>query len=151
ALQYIAQSRGRTTSMVTLEDPIELQLPFATQTQINVQVGMTFAQTLRSVLRQDPNVLMLGEIRDRETAEIAAQAGLTGHLLLTTVHANTAAGTFVRITEMGVEPFILASSAIGALSQRLVRTLCTNCRRLAVPELSAVERLKRLGVEGVSG
>lgn len=151
ALQHISQSRGRTTSLVTLEDPIELQLPFATQTQINAQVGMSFAQTLRSVLRQDPNVLMLGEIRDPETAEIAAQAGLTGHLLLTTVHANTAAGTFARITEMGVEPFILASSAIGALSQRLVRTLCTNCRKVTVPDAFIVERLQRLGVDRVEG
>ncbi len=151
ALQHISQSRGRTTSLVTLEDPIELQLPFATQTQINAQVGMSFAQTLRSVLRQDPNVLMLGEIRDPETAEIAAQAGLTGHLLLTTVHANTAVGTFARITEMGVEPFILASAAVGALSQRLVRTLCTNCREAAPPDAFVVERLRRLGVGSVQG
>lgn len=151
SLQHISHSRGRTTSLVTLEDPVELQLPFATQTQINAHIGMTFAQTLRSVLRQDPNVLMLGEIRDPETAEIAAQAGLTGHLLLTTVHANTAAGTFARITEMGVEPFILASSAIGSLSQRLVRTLCTNCRKTARPSGLILERLRRLGIPELHG
>ncbi len=146
AMQHIAQSRGGTTSLVTLEDPIELQLAFATQTQINAQVGMTFAQTLRSVLRQDPNVLMIGEIRDRETAEIAAQAGLTGHLLLTTVHADTTAGIFARLIEMDVEPFILASAAAGSLSQRLVRTLCTNCRQVKAPEGLIAERLEKLGV-----
>lgn len=147
SLQHIAQIRGRTTSLVTLEGPIELQLGCATQTQINAQIGMDFASTLRSVLRQDPNVLMLGEIRDPETAEIAAQAGLTGHLLLTTVHANTAAGAFARVSEMGVEPFVLASAAIGALSQRLVRTLCMSCRYPAEPDSLVVERLRRLGVE----
>jgi general secretion pathway protein E len=146
AMQHISQSRGGTTSLVTLEDPIELQLSFATQTQINAQVGMTFAQTLRSVLRQDPNVLMIGEIRDRETAEIAAQAGLTGHLLLTTVHADTTAGIFARLIEMDVEPFILASAAAGSLSQRLVRTLCTNCRKVKSPEGLIAERLEKLGV-----
>ncbi len=146
AMQQISQSRGGTTSLVTLEDPIELQLSFATQTQINAQVGMTFAQTLRSVLRQDPNVLMIGEIRDRETAEIAAQAGLTGHLLLTTVHADTAAGIFARLIEMDVEPFVLASAAAGSLSQRLVRTLCTNCRLPRAPEEWMLERLGRVGV-----
>lgn len=146
AMQHISQSRGRTTSLVTLEDPVELQLSFATQTQINAQMRMSFAQTLRSVLRQDPNVLMIGEIRDRETAEIAVQAGLTGHLLLTTVHAETTAGVFARLIEMDVEPFILASAAVGALSQRLVRTLCTNCRRPAAPELLIRERFERLGV-----
>jgi general secretion pathway protein E len=151
ALQHIAHGRGRTTSLVTLEDPVELQLPFATQTQINAQVGMSFAHTLRSVLRQDPNVLMLGEIRDAETAEIAAQAGLTGHLLLTTVHANTAAGTFARVTEMGVEPFILASAAIGALSQRLVRTLCTSCRKVEAPGALVRERFARLGIHDLEG
>ncbi len=145
ALQHISQVRGRTTSLVTLEDPVELQLPFATQTQINAQVRMTFAQTLRSVLRQDPNVLMIGEIRDRETAESAAQAGLTGHLLLTTVHAETAAGVFARLIEMDVEPFVLASAAIGSVSQRLVRTLCTSCRKLAEPEPLVRDRMARLG------
>lgn len=151
SLQHIAQTRGRTTSLVTLEDPIELQLSCATQTQINAHIGMDFANTLRSVLRQDPNVLMLGEIRDPETAEIAAQAGLTGHLLLTTVHANTAAGAFARVTEMGVEPFVLASAAIGALSQRLVRTLCTSCRYPADPDSLILDRLRRLGIERPTG
>jgi general secretion pathway protein E len=147
AMGYIAATRGSTTSMVTLEDPIELELPFATQTQMHPKAGMTFAATLRSVLRQDPNVLMLGEIRDHETADIAMQAGLTGHLILTTVHGDSAAGPFARIIDMSVEPFIIASATIGCLSQRLVRTLCMNCRKEAAPEPMIVERFARHGIE----
>jgi general secretion pathway protein E len=147
AMGYIAASRGSTTSLVTLEDPIELELPFATQTQMHPKAGMTFASTLRSVLRQDPNVLMVGEIRDHETADIAMQAGLTGHLILTTVHGDSAAGPFARIIDMSVEPFIIASATIGCLSQRLIRTLCINCRKEAVPEPLIVERFARHGVE----
>jgi general secretion pathway protein E len=146
-MAYIAGTRGSTTSLVTLEDPIELELPFATQTQMHPKAGMTFAATLRSVLRQDPNVLMLGEIRDHETADIAMQAGLTGHLILTTVHGDSAAGPFARIIDMSVEPFIIASATIGCLSQRLVRTLCINCRKEAVPEPMVVERFRRHGIE----
>jgi general secretion pathway protein E len=146
ALKQISKARGRTTTMVTLEDPIELELPFATQTQMHPKAGMTFAGTLRSVLRQDPNVLMVGEIRDRETAEIAMQAGLTGHLILTTVHGQSAAGPFARLVEMGIEPFILASATVGCLSQRLVRTLCTACRREAKPDPIVVDRFAQAGV-----
>jgi general secretion pathway protein E len=146
ALQQIAKERGRTTTMVTLEDPIEIELPFATQTQMHPKAGMTFAGTLRSVLRQDPNVLMVGEIRDRETAEIAMQAGLTGHLILTTVHGQSAAGVFARLVEMGIEPFILASATVGCLSQRLVRTLCTACRRQTPPDSIVVERFREAGI-----
>ncbi len=151
SLAHIASTRGRLTSLVTLEDPIELQLPFATQTQINSKVGMSFAKTLRSVLRQDPNVLMLGEIRDRETAEIATQAGLTGHLILTTVHADNAAGTCTRLMDMGVEPFVLASAAVGSLSQRLIRTLCTHCRKKADVDALIRARLEKLGAEPGDG
>jgi general secretion pathway protein E len=147
ALQHVARTRGDTTTCVTLEDPIEIELPFATQTQVNQKAGLTFAGTLRSVLRQDPNVLMVGEIRDRETADIAMQAGLTGHLLLTTVHGDSAAGAFARLADMEIEPFVLASATIGSLSQRLVRVLCTACRRPAEPELLQLERLHRHGVE----
>ena len=128
-LRYIGETRGKTTTLVTLEDPVELELPFATQTQIRPQGGVTFATALRSVLRQDPNVLMVGEIRDAETAEIAVQAGLTGHLLLTTVHSESAAGAMTRLLEMEVPTFALASSAVGSMSQRLVRALCPDCRR----------------------
>ncbi len=147
ALDYIARSRGTTTSLVTLEDPIELELSFATQTQMNAKTGMNFASVLRSVLRQDPNVLMLGEIRDPETADIAMQAALTGHLILTTVHADGAAGPFARLIDMKIEPFLLASGTIGSLSQRLVRTLCLACRAPAEPEPMHRERFNRLGVE----
>jgi general secretion pathway protein E len=151
ALKHISRSRGRTTTLVTLEDPIELELPFATQTQMHPKAGMTFAGTLRSVLRQDPNVLMVGEIRDRETAEIAMQAGLTGHLILTTVHGQSAAGVFARLVEMNIEPFLLASATIGCLSQRLVRTLCTACRREAAPEQMVIDRFSAAGIVVPSG
>ncbi|HTM45725.1 MAG TPA: GspE/PulE family protein [Polyangiaceae bacterium] len=144
ALQHIVKTRGRTTTIVTLEDPIELELPFATQTQMHPRAGMTFAATLRSVLRQDPNVLMVGEIRDRETADIATQAGLTGHLILTTVHADNAAGPFARLMELGAEPFVLASACVGSLSQRLVRSLCS-CRREAPPSEEVIARLGKQG------
>ncbi len=146
SLKQISRSRGRTTTLVTLEDPIELELPFATQTQMHPKAGMTFAGTLRSVLRQDPNVLMVGEIRDQETAEIAMQAGLTGHLILTTVHGQSAAGVFARLIEMGIEPFILSSATLGCLSQRLVRTLCTACRREAAPDAMVRERFSSAGI-----
>jgi general secretion pathway protein E len=146
ALKHLVDSRGRTTSVVTLEDPIELELPFATQTQIHTRSGRTFASTLRSVLRQDPNVLMVGEIRDQETAEIATQAGLTGHLILTTIHADGAAGPFARLMDMNVEPFAVASATLGCLSQRLLRSLCTACRREEKPEAIIRERFERSGV-----
>jgi general secretion pathway protein E len=146
-MKYIYESRGSTTSLVTLEDPIELDLPFATQTQMHARSGMTFAKTLRSVLRQDPNVIMLGEIRDHETADVAMQAGLTGHLIMTTVHGDTAAGPFARIIDMNVEPFIIASASVGCLSQRLVRTLCMNCRKEAPAGPLIVERLERQGIQ----
>jgi general secretion pathway protein E len=146
-LRSIATSRGTTTSIVTLEDPIEMELPFATQTQMHARSGMTFAATLRSVLRQDPNVLMVGEIRDRETADIAVQAGLTGHLILTTVHGENAAAPFARLAELEVEPFVLASATVASLSQRLVRTLCTACRRKTEPDALQIERFGQQGIQ----
>jgi general secretion pathway protein E len=151
ALDHIHASRGKTASLVTLEDPIEQHLAFATQTQINPDRGLSFAQALRSALRQDPNVLMLGEIRDRETAAIATQAGLTGHLILSTLHVDRAAGIFPRLMEMGVEPFVLASTLAGAMSQRLVRALCTHCRRPAGHDSVQAQRLAHLGVELLPG
>ena len=116
------------TRIATIEDPVEYDVPLFAQTQVNAEQGFTFAQGLRSVLRQDPNVIMVGEIRDPETARTAIQAGLSGHLLLTTVHANSAAGVFNRLIEMGVEPFLLASASAASISQRLVRALCPHCR-----------------------
>lgn len=151
ALAHVHASRGKTASLVTLEDPIEQHLPFATQTQINPLQNLTFAQALRSALRQDPNVLMLGEIRDRETASIATQAGLTGHLILSTLHVDRAAGTFPRLMEMDVEPFVLASTVAGAMSQRLVRALCTHCRRPAAPDPFLEQRLSELGLSRPAG
>lgn len=146
SLLHIHQSRGQRTALVTLEDPIEQKLDFLTQTPVNVRGGLTFAESLRSVLRQDPNVLMIGEIRDRETAEIAVQAGLTGHLILTTVHANDALGAFTRLLELGVSPYALASASLGSVSQRLVRTLCPDCRAQTAPSSEHLARLAALGL-----
>lgn len=114
-------------NILTAEDPIEYQLEGIGQTQVNTKVDMTFARALKAMLRQDPDVVMVGEIRDLETAEIAVQASLTGHLVLSTLHTNTAIGAVTRLKDMGIEPFLLASSLIGVIAQRLVRTLCKHC------------------------
>lgn len=118
-------------NVLTVEDPIEYNLKGISQTQVNVRTGLTFARGLRAILRQDPNVIMVGEIRDLETAEIAIQAGLTGHLVLSTLHTNSAIGTITRLIDMGIEPYLVATSLIGVLAQRLVRVLCTECREPA--------------------
>ncbi|MBU0484741.1 MAG: type II secretion system ATPase GspE [Proteobacteria bacterium] len=116
-------------NIMTVEDPIEYYLDGISQTQVNTKVEMTFAKGLRAILRQDPDVVMIGEIRDLETAEIAVQASLTGHLVLSTLHTNTAVGAMTRLRDMGVEPFLLSSTIVGVLSQRLVRVLCEHCKR----------------------
>lgn len=121
-------------NIMTVEDPIEYSLPGIGQTQVNTKVEMTFARGLRAILRQDPDVVMIGEIRDLETAEIAVQASLTGHLVLSTLHTNSAVGAVTRLQDMGIEPFLLASSLIGLISQRLVRTLCPDCKTLHKPD-----------------
>jgi len=118
-----------TRNILTIEDPVEYAIQGLGQTQVNAKVGMTFAAGLRAVLRQDPDVVMVGEIRDVETAQIAVQASLTGHLVLSTVHTNDAAGAVTRLRDMGVEPFLLASTVRAVIAQRLVRRLCTACRR----------------------
>jgi general secretion pathway protein E len=118
---------------MTVEDPIEYYLDGIGQTQVNTKVDMTFARGLRAILRQDPDVVMVGEIRDLETAEIAVQASLTGHLVLSTLHTNTAVGAVTRLRDMGVEPFLLSSSLIGVLAQRLVRVLCS-CKQAYPPD-----------------
>lgn len=115
-------------NILTIEDPIEYDLPGIGQTQVNPKVQMTFAKGLRAILRQDPDVVMIGEIRDLETAEIAVQASLTGHLVLSTLHTNTALGAITRLVDMGIESFLLASSLIGLIAQRLVRKLCSHCK-----------------------
>jgi general secretion pathway protein E len=118
-----------TTNVLTVEDPVEYELPGIGQTQVNSKIDLTFAKALRAILRQDPDVIMIGEIRDYETAQIAIQASLTGHLVLATLHTNDAPSAVTRLTDMGVEPFLLSSSLLGVLAQRLVRRLCPVCKR----------------------
>nr|MBP7484903.1 Flp pilus assembly complex ATPase component TadA [Aquabacterium sp.] len=118
-----------TTNVLTVEDPVEYELPGIGQTQVNAKIDLTFAKALRAILRQDPDVIMIGEIRDFETAQIAVQASLTGHLVLATLHTNDAPSAVTRLTDMGIEPFLLSSSLLGVLGQRLVRKLCPHCKR----------------------
>ena len=118
-----------TTNVLTVEDPIEYELPGIGQTQVNTKIDLTFAKALRAILRQDPDVIMIGEIRDFETAQIAIQASLTGHLVLATLHTNDAPSAITRLIDMGVEPYLLSSSLLGAQGQRLVRKLCLSCKR----------------------
>ncbi len=118
-----------TTNVLTVEDPVEYELAGIGQTQVNPKIDLTFAKALRAILRQDPDVIMIGEIRDYETAQIAIQASLTGHLVLATVHTNDAPSTVSRLIDMGVEPFLLSSSLLGVLAQRLVRKLCVACKK----------------------
>jgi general secretion pathway protein E len=118
------------TNVLTVEDPVEYELPGIGQTQVNPKIDLTFAKALRAILRQDPDVVMIGEIRDYETAQIAIQASLTGHLVLATVHTNDAPSTVTRLIDMGVEPFLLSSSLLGVLAQRLVRKLCVQCKKV---------------------
>jgi len=120
-------------NILTIEDPVEYEIAGVGQVQVNHKINLTFASALRSFLRQDPDVILVGEIRDKETADNAVQASLTGHLVFSTIHTNDAAGAFARLTEMGVEPFLVASSLEGVLAQRLVRRLCTACREAYVP------------------
>ncbi len=121
------------TNVITVEDPIEYQLPGINQTQVNEKIKLTFASALRSILRQDPDVILVGEIRDQETARIAMQAAQTGHLVLTTLHTDDAPSAVTRLTDIGVEPYVIASATIGVVAQRLVRRLCPSCRRQYTP------------------
>ena len=124
----------RTRNILTVEDPIEYNLEGIGQTQVNTKVDMTFARGLRAILRQDPDVVMVGEIRDQETADMAVQASLTGHLVLSTLHTNSAIGAVTRLVDMGVEPFLISSSLLGVLAQRLVRVLCNDCKRAYIAD-----------------
>ncbi len=133
----------KTRNILTVEDPIEYYIDGVGQTQVNTKVNMTFAKGLRSILRQDPDVVMIGEIRDLETASIAVQASLTGHLVLSTLHTNTAIGAITRLRDMGVEPFLLASSLIGVMAQRLVRNLCPDCK---IPHIITETETEWLGL-----
>ncbi|OGA19188.1 MAG: type II secretion system protein GspE [Betaproteobacteria bacterium RIFCSPLOWO2_12_FULL_63_13] len=144
---YAALSRLKAgeLNIMTVEDPVEYDLPNIGQTQINNRIDLTFAKALRSILRQDPDVIMIGEIRDLETAQIAVQASLTGHLVLATLHTNDSASAVTRLVDMGVEPFLLASSLVGVLAQRLVRRLCPTCRQSYRPDASEEAQFARSG------
>lgn len=139
----LRQLNSRDRNIMTVEDPVEYELEGIGQTQVNPRVDMTFARGLRAILRQDPDVVMIGEIRDGETAQIAVQASLTGHLVLSTLHTNSAIGAVSRLRDMGVEPFLLASSLTGILAQRLVRRLCHHCRQ---PTQLSEEQLMQAGL-----
>jgi type IV pilus assembly protein PilB len=134
--------KSPTTNIITLEDPIEFQVPGVNQMQVNARAGVTFASGLRSILRQDPNVILVGEIRDQETADIALQAAQTGHLLLSTLHTNDATATITRLFDLGIQPFLAASSLIGIVAQRLVRRPCPSC---AVPQSPSAAILDKVG------
>ena len=137
----LSEINSKDRNILTVEDPIEFDLEGIGQTQVNSKVDMTFARGLRAILRQDPDVVMVGEIRDIETAQIAVQASLTGHLVLSTLHTNTAAGAITRLEDMGIEPFLLSSSLLSVLSQRLVRTLCNECKTPHNPSARELEIL----------
>jgi general secretion pathway protein E len=137
----VNQLNERTRNILTVEDPIEFYLDGIGQTQVNNKVEMTFAKGLRAILRQDPDIVMVGEIRDKETAEIAVQASLTGHLVLSTLHTNSAVGAITRLRDMGIEPFLLASSLVGVIAQRLVRKLCPLCKQAVIVPVNDLEKL----------
>ncbi len=164
----LGELNDTTRNILTIEDPVEYRVPGIGQTQVNTRVDMTFARGLRAILRQDPDVVMVGEIRDSETASIAVQASLTGHLVLSTLHTNTAVGAITRLRDMGVEPFLLSSSLLAVLAQRLVRLLCVHCKSASsttalecenyqLPEGSTIyhpagcEACKQTGYRGRSG
>jgi type II secretory ATPase GspE/PulE/Tfp pilus assembly ATPase PilB-like protein len=139
ALCHIMQREGSSISISTVEDPVEFNLPMVSQTQINPAQSFSYAVALRSIMRQDPEVIMVGEIRDAETAAIAVQAGLTGHLVISTIHAGVSAGAFTRLINMEIEPFMLASSVIAVMGLRLVRRVCQNCSQPYEPTPSQMK------------
>jgi general secretion pathway protein E len=145
---YAALSRldSSTSNIMTVEDPIEYELAGIGQTQVNPKIDLDFAKALRAILRQDPDVIMIGEIRDYETAQIAIQASLTGHLVLATLHTNDAPSAVTRLIDMGVEPFLLSSSLLGVLAQRLVRKLCSHCAGKGCAECGQTGYQGRTGV-----
>jgi type II secretory ATPase GspE/PulE/Tfp pilus assembly ATPase PilB-like protein len=139
SLCHIIQREGSSISISTVEDPVEFNLSMVSQTQINVTQEFTYAVALRSIMRQDPEVIMVGEIRDPETAAIAVQAGLTGHLVISTIHSGVSAGAFTRLINMEIEPFMLASSILGVMGLRLVRRICPNCTQSFEPPPSQLK------------
>ena len=143
--------RSPTTNIITCEDPVEYELEGISQSNVNERAGLTFARQLRAILRQDPDVVLVGEIRDQETAEIAFRAALTGHLVLSTLHCNEAAGAVSRLLDMGVAPFLIASTVAGVVAQRLVRRLCPHCRRESAPDADTLAMYRALGGEMEAG
>ena len=141
ALSYINSIEK---NIVTLEDPVEYELPLICQSQINIKAGLTFATGLRSILRQDPDIILVGEMRDAETAEMAIRSALTGHLVFSTLHTNDSAGTIPRLLDMGMEPFLIASSIVGIMAQRLIRLICKDCKEMYEP---VEEILEQLGIK----
>ena len=131
--------RNESTNIVTIEDPVEYQLPLVNQIQVNEGVGLNFVRALRSILRQDPDVVMVGEIRDQETARVAIQAALTGHLVMSTLHTNDCPGGVMRLMDMGIEPYLVASSVLGFVAQRLARRICSSCKTSYYPPASLLE------------
>jgi type II secretory ATPase GspE/PulE/Tfp pilus assembly ATPase PilB-like protein len=146
----IHRLRADHLNIISVEDPIEYEIGGITQIQINERVGLTFADALRAILRQDPNIVMLGEIRDAETAEMAVRASLTGHLLLSTMHTNDAASAILRLVNLGVDPYLLAASTIGVIGQRLVRLVCGGCAVPAPPPAAFLAQFPLLGEPGAS-
>ena len=147
---YAALNRLNTVekNIITLEDPIEYRLEMIRQSQVNVKAGMTFAKGLRAILRQDPDIVMVGEIRDSETGNIAIQAALTGHLVLSTLHTNDAAGAVTRLAEMDIEPFLISSAVLGVLGQRLVRKICPECKEEVKKKIEIPDHvMQALGIE----
>jgi general secretion pathway protein E len=128
-------------NIITIEDPVEYQIPGISQIQVNPKIGLTFARGLRSIVRQDPDVILVGEIRDKETAEIAVQSALTGHLVFSTLHTNDSSSAITRLVDIGVEPFLISSSVIAVCAQRLVRVLCEDCKRPYVPDEQSLNAL----------
>ena len=137
----LSEKNNPQTNIITVEDPVEIKIPGLNQVQVNAKAGMTFASGLRSILRQDPDIILVGEIRDGETAEIAMRAAITGHLVFSTIHTNDAVSSINRLIDMGLEPYMVSSALVGVVSQRLVRRICTNCRKSYEPDEYEIDKL----------
>ena len=137
----LAEKNTPEVNIITVEDPVEIKIPGLNQVQVNAKAGMTFASGLRSILRQDPDIILVGEIRDGETAEIAMRAAITGHLVFSTIHTNDAVSSINRLIDMGLEPYMVSTALVGVVSQRLVRRICTNCREAITPDEFDVQAL----------
>lgn len=143
AIGHILEKAGNAVAVSSVEDPVEQNLDWVNQSSLNVSMGYTYPAALRSLMRQDPEIIMVGEIRDEETADIAINAGMTGHLVISTIHSGTTSGTFARLINMNIEPFLLASTIIGVLGVRLLRQNCLHCSAPYQPEAFAIEQLRQ--------